>query len=147
MLFQPPGMYHSMAKHRYVNAQIEERLNAAARKQIEEIQIDNRVTFEMARQKYQKHYQKDFEHNEYIKRVLQSTAEIREQMVVWRRFLNVVKRHWSDKKKSGEDITIHDPEEEDIRHIETLVPDLVKTTAEKVFSSNEGWILLKYILN
>ena len=118
-----------------LNAQIEERLNAAARKQIEEIQIDNRVTFEMARQKYQKHYQKDFEHNEYIKRVLQSTAEIREQMVVWRRFLNVVKRHWSDKKKSGEDITIHDPEEEDIRHIETLVPDLVKTTAEKVFSS------------
>ena len=63
------------------NAQLRESLNREALQKREETTRDNKITLQLAKEKYECHYKKDMGHNEKIELMLQQTAEIREQLV------------------------------------------------------------------
>ena len=76
---------------------------------------------------------------------MQKTAEVREQMVACRRFLNVIKRHLADQMEAAKMLHF-DAEEAEIRAC-ARVPDMVKSSAAKVFSTwcVYFWSCLGYI--
>ncbi len=116
-----------------LNEQVMQAVNGDLIRKIEETKRDNIYVVDMAREKYLKYYKRDIEHNEQVNKIMEQTAVIREQMVACRRFLNVIKRHFSQEMQRAQ-IPYTDPESS-AEHQCLLVPEPVKKTAAKVYSS------------
>ena len=116
-----------------LNEQVIQAVNGDLIRKIEETKRDNIYVLDTAREKYLKYYKRDIEHNAQVNKIMEQTAVIREQMVACRRFLNVIKRHFSQEMQRAQ-IPYTDPESA-AEHQCLLVPETVKKTAAKVYSS------------
>jgi predicted lactoylglutathione lyase len=99
-----------------LNKRIYAKLNSDLLKQIEETKRDNIFTIDMARERYNRYYKRDIEHNHNVSLVMFQITEIREQMVSCRRFLNVLKKHFADLVKRAK-LPYQDPEESAINTV------------------------------